>query len=599
MIEYKEKLKNQNEQLQVELSDTKLLQSISSELFSEGNIQALYERITDAAVQIMHSQYASMQMLHTEGDNPGKLQLIAYRKFNPQAVKFWEWVYPESGSTCGEALRTGKRVIVSDVKKCEFMQGTEDQAVYLQTGINSVQTTPLYSRSGKLVGMISTHWNEPHQPTEWELGLLDVLARQAADLIEQRHYERKLRKSEEKYRTLFENMNEGFFLAQIICDESGKPVDYLHLAANPALDKVIGLKSDEIIGKTRREVQLPPSPWIDIFGKVALTGQSTAFEGFSEGLDRHFLIRAFSPKLGQFACLIEDITNRKKMEEELIKQQQLLLEAEREKNETLQNAIEVKDEFLSVISHEFRTPLNVINTAIQTLNFIYSQEMTDKIKEYIEIIRRNTNRQLRLVNNLLDITRIDAGRIKIHKKNIDIVFLTRAITESVCDFALQKGISITFKSAFSSKTIGIDDEKYERIILNLLSNAIKFTPKGKSIAVSIRSIKGRICVDVKDEGIGIPQSKIDLIFEKFGQVDSSLSRQAEGTGMGLSLVRKFTEALNGAVNVKSKVGKGTTFTVSLPNETVIEEYEEKSIVDLMLDNRLVQAFNIEFSDIYL
>lgn len=237
-------------------------------------------------------------------------------------------------------------------------------------------------------------------------------------------------------------------------------------------------------------------------------------------------------------CLnnITEFINNQRM---LGETQEQLLRLEREKNESLEKALEMKDEFLSLISHEFRTPLNVINSAVQTLNLIYANEMTDKVKEYTNIIRQNTNRQLRLVNNFLDITRANAGRVKVNKKNIDIVLLTKAIVESIHKFSLQKGVDITFTSSFAEKVIAIDDEKYDRIILNLLSNAVKFTPKGKSIIVKVYSIEGIVCIDIKDTGIGIPPEKLDIIFDKFGQVDSLLSRQAEGSGIGLSLVKKL------------------------------------------------------------
>jgi signal transduction histidine kinase len=288
--------------------------------------------------------------------------------------------------------------------------------------------------------------------------------------------------------------------------------------------------------------------------------------------------------------ITEQVLYRKKIEEqaEIIAKQ----------NELLEKTIDMKDEFLSIISHEFRTPLNVIDTAIQAMSCIYKDELSDKVKEYIKMIRQNTYRQLRLVNNLLDITRANAGRIKIHKKNIDIVFLTKAITESVCDYAAQKGVNVTFEASFKKKIIGIDDEKYERILLNILSNAIKFTPQDKCINVKMRTIKKNICIEVKDSGIGIPKDKIDLIFERFGQVDSSLSRHAEGAGIGLSLVSKFTEALGGSISVKSKVGRGSTFSILLPDEKIENENNEEEARDLM-DNRLVQVSSVEFSDIYL
>lgn len=268
------------------------------------------------------------------------------------------------------------------------------------------------------------------------------------------------------------------------------------------------------------------------------------------------------------------------------------------RNYELKKSLEMKDEFLSLVSHEFRTPLNVISSAIQAMSYIYGSELPIKAKQYLSMIRQNTFRQLRLVNNLLDITRVNAGRIKINKKNIDIVFLTKAIIESVSTYASQKKIEVIFTALFEKKIIGIDDEKYERILLNLLSNAIKFTSEGDFITVTLSSMEDKICVEVKDTGIGIPENKIEVIFERFGQVDSSLSRQAEGTGIGLSLVKKFTEALGGSIFVKSQVGEGSAFTILLPDEIISENHNEKESGDL-LDNRLVQTTKVEFSDIYL
>lgn len=292
-----------------------------------------------------------------------------------------------------------------------------------------------------------------------------------------------------------------------------------------------------------------------------------------------------------------DITDLMKSNQLLSETQTQLLQAERDKNLALQQAIEMKDEFLSLISHDLRTPLTVIDSAIQAMNCICGDELSDKSKKYIKTIRQNTFRQLRLVNNLLDIMRVNSGRIKVNKRNVDIVFLTKTIVDSVYSYASQSGVKLTFVSAFVKKIIGIDDEKYERILLNLLSNAIKFTPEGKSIIVKLRSAKEFVCIQVKDTGIGIPENKAEIIFDKFGQVDSSLSRRAEGSGIGLSLVKRFVEALGGSISVKSKLGKGSTFTVLLPKKLVSEDQTEEENSDL-LGNRLVQVTDVEFSDIY-
>ncbi|MDT8719407.1 PAS domain-containing protein [Clostridium sp. 19966] len=293
-----------------------------------------------------------------------------------------------------------------------------------------------------------------------------------------------------------------------------------------------------------------------------------------------------------------DITDIVRNQEVLKDTQDKLLAVERENNETLKKALEMKDEFLSLISHEFRTPLNVINSAVQSIEYFHKKDLPDRVNNYLRMIKQNTFRQLRLVNNLLDITRANAGSIKINKRNLDIVFLTQSIVESVKPYAAQKNITMNFKSSLKSKIIGIDDEKYERILLNLISNAIKFTSTGDYISVELTYNEDTICLEVKDNGIGIPEDKLDVIFERFGQVDSSLSRQSEGSGIGLSLVKKFVEALGGRVSVKSKLGNGSTFRIFIPDK-IIDDNEENRHVGDLLENHIVQSINVEFSDIYL
>jgi GAF domain-containing protein len=182
-------LRRSEAQLEAELGDTHLLQRLSAALVEEDNIEGLYQKILDGAVAIMRSDYASMQMLYPERGRGGELKLLAYRGFDRQAVRFWEWVGADSASACGVALRARERVTVPDVYLCDFMVGTKDLETYRQSGIRAVQTTPLVSRTGKLLGMLSTHWQNPHGPSERDLRLLDILVRQAADLIDRKQAE--------------------------------------------------------------------------------------------------------------------------------------------------------------------------------------------------------------------------------------------------------------------------------------------------------------------------------------------------------------------------------------------------------------------------
>lgn len=265
--------------------------------------------------------------------------------------------------------------------------------------------------------------------------------------------------------------------------------------------------------------------------------------------------------------------------------------------EEIKNLLKIKDEFFSFITHEFKTPLAVINAAVQALEVLCSKELSDKAKKFIKQIKRSSLRQLRLINNLLDITKAESGYMKLHRKNFDIVLLTRLIIESVQQYCTNNGVNINFISGIDEKVIGIDDEKYERILLNLLSNAIKFTPTGKNIYVNIYLKKCWVCIEVKDEGIGIPKDNLKMIFNRFGQVDSSLTRKVEGTGIGLSLVKLLVKEMKGKIMVDSEIGIGTTFTIEIRDELCTEKVSEIQTSE-QNDDRLIQAVAIEFSDIY-
>ncbi|MHC1681604.1 MAG: ATP-binding protein [Clostridiaceae bacterium] len=289
--------------------------------------------------------------------------------------------------------------------------------------------------------------------------------------------------------------------------------------------------------------------------------------------------------------ILEDVTERVLSRSDI--------KSKKEQIEFLEKALITKDEFISLISHDFKTPLNVIYSAIQLIEHVYINQIPSSVRKLIVNIKQNTFRQLRLVNNLLDITRIKSGKFKLSVRNVDIVFFTQAITESVKIYANQKSIKLSFRSKVKTKIISIDDEKYERIILNLLSNAIKFTKDQGEISVILSEAKELNCIkiEVKDSGIGIPKDKQNLVFERFGQVDSNLSKQAEGTGIGLSLVKSLVDALGGSVELESKVNNGSKFTIFLPLNDLVQEEHHEARLDI--DNRLVNSINVEFSDIYL
>ncbi len=237
-----EALRESEANLATELADAEHLQKISVQLIQQDNVNVLYEQILDAAIALMCSDMGSLQMLYPEKN---ELLLLVWKGFKPASAAFWECVRVDSGSSCGAALHTGRRVIFSDVETCDFMAGTEDLDYYRLSGIRAVQSTPLISRSGHIVGMISTHWRKPHQPSERNLRLFDVLARQAADLIERRKTEEALHRAIDFDEAIMTSMGEGLYTV----DNHG-----LVTMMNPAAEKLFGWTLEELRGKKMHDV---------------------------------------------------------------------------------------------------------------------------------------------------------------------------------------------------------------------------------------------------------------------------------------------------------------------------------------------------------
>lgn len=259
----------------------------------------------------------------------------------------------------------------------------------------------------------------------------------------------------------------------------------------------------------------------------------------------------------------------------------------------------IKSEFFSNISHEFKTPLNiilatmqVINKNIEVKNIISTDE--GNLNKYMNSIRQNCYRLLRLVNNIIDISKMDYGYYDIQLGNYNIISVVEDITMSVLEYVNNKGIELIFDTEVEEEMIACDPDKIERIILNLLSNAIKYTKENGKIYVNIGKDNNNIYISVTDNGIGIPKKKLDTIFERYAQVDNKLTRRFNGSGIGLSLVKSLVKMHQGDIYVESKINEGSKFTIRLPILQV--ETRNKKISDLTKSK--VEKCSIEFSDIY-
>lgn len=259
----------------------------------------------------------------------------------------------------------------------------------------------------------------------------------------------------------------------------------------------------------------------------------------------------------------------------------------------------IKTEFFSNISHELRTPINVMIAAVQMANSIIEENMVGNSKEsvikYTNIIRQNGYRLIKLINNLIDINKIEANYMDLELKNCNIVEIVEDITFSIVDYANNKGIELIFDTNVEEKIMACDIDKIERIILNLLSNSIKFTKSGGNISVNLFDNDDKINIIVKDTGIGIPREKQPYIFDRFIQADKSSYGAQEGSGIGLAIVKSLVEMHNGYINLISEEGRGSEFIIELPVKIIEENIKEK-----IKNNEFnkIDMINVEFSDIF-
>ena len=260
----------------------------------------------------------------------------------------------------------------------------------------------------------------------------------------------------------------------------------------------------------------------------------------------------------------------------------------------------IRNQFFANISHEFKTPLNVILGTVQIFELYSTKESLDiiKVRKHVQVMKQNCRRLLRLINNLIDSTRIDAGFLKANLQNYNIVSIIEEITLSVAEFASTRDIELIFDTDSEEEIVACDVDKLERIILNLLSNAIKFTNPGGKIFVSIFHKGDAIILSVKDTGIGIPEDEQEAIFERFKQIEQTLSRNNEGSGIGLSLVKTFVEMHGGNIFVKSECNKGSEFIIELPIKSLADLGDLSRNNNGYLYHDRIEKINIEFSDIY-
>ena len=254
-----------------------------------------------------------------------------------------------------------------------------------------------------------------------------------------------------------------------------------------------------------------------------------------------------------------------------------------EKNEKLAKLERLKSEFISIVSHELRTPLTSIKNSLEIMLSGKCGEVTQSYEKFLDMAKRNSMRLSGIINDLLDLSKIEAGKMDYHFKNIDINSSIKSVKTSLLILAKNKNQEIVSIEGENLPPVYADSQRLEQVLTNLLSNAIKFTPEGKTITIKSELVKSQditfpevfdypkeklsgeyVRVSVIDEGIGISAENLVRVFDKFAQIDSTLSRNVGGTGLGLPIAKQLIEAHNGVIWCDSVLDKGTTFSFLLP-----------------------------------
>jgi PAS domain S-box-containing protein len=388
--------------------------------------------ILKVAIEISGADKGNIQLLDPRS---GKLTLVAHRGFDAPFLEFFE-VVDDEGSACGVALQSHQRVIVEDITNSEIYAGKASLVTMREADVLAVQSLPLMSSSGKVLGIISTHFSNTHRPSEQELRLMDLLVRQTADYLE-----------------------------------------------------------------------------------------------------------------------------RKRVEEE---REQLLLR-EHELRETAEEANRLKDEFLAIMSHELRNPLNVILGYAELLLRMDEIKSSKNLSHMADAVKRNAVAQSKLIRDLLDLSRLRSGKLELNRETVSPIVSIENAIETVRQDADSKGMEIEIEAPDEALFVEADPVRLEQIIWNLLNNSVKFTQNAGRIVVRLEEEADEILLTVSDNGLGIDSSFLPHIFEIFRQADSGTSRTQSGMGIGLAVVQQLVELHGGSVTAYSAgSGQGATFTIRLP-----------------------------------
>jgi PAS domain S-box-containing protein len=458
---------------------------------------------------------------------------------NPAAVKFYGYTR--------EKLRTMK---ISDINQL----GTDQTVAAMRKAVNKEHNRFIFKHrlaNGEVhdVEVFSSPVDNDNRKILFSI-IHDITSRVQA--------EEALQASEERYRNLFESMDEGFALCEMLYDKEGKPADFRYLVVNPAFATLTGLPVKRVAGRTVKEV-IPGIEqfWIETYDGVVQSGISQRIDNEVAEIGKFLEVYAWRSGPGQFAVVFKDITEHKYMEAKIKR----LYQKEKTQRLKLQQEANVKNLFIDILAHELRNPLTSILTCSALLQD--TTNTSDAIKQRMASnINNGANILAKRLDELLDVARFSKGAISLQKQPVD----TQSFIEQVADrfkpALISKEQLLTISIIGELQSIVADQSRLEQVIVNLLSNASKYSPEKSNIRLTARTKNKKLLLEVEDQGAGIAEEDQEYIFQAYHRLGKT--GHTAGTGLGLYISKKIVEAHGGKIWVASQPGQGSKFSFSIP-----------------------------------